>query len=109
MAEQAVADMKAEMVALVGDLENRCKANWEQWSGQAVIWGKKVKDVENAVKDLEEKVKSGERVGSKSNFNYKDAKDVKPGAWDDMTPFTDLSMEVRTWARTFHDDFRVSQ
>ena len=48
---------------------------------------------------------AAERATPKTAFNYKDAKEAKPSSWDPSIPFSDLSMELRNWARTFHKDF----
>ena len=104
------------------------------WNAQGEIWGKKLKDMENLVKDVEENLKAkgaredrtddkikvieeevkklAEKIAeeqggkAKSAFNHKGANQVKPSAWDDTVPFMDLTVEIRTWAKTLHKEFR---
>ena len=69
--------------------------------------GKKIDDINKLMKDLEEQVKKSDdgQGGSRSKFNHKGARDLRPGHWDDKLMFSDLSMDIRTWARTLHEDF----
>ena len=100
--EAAMKQLKVDMETSATATYNKCEKGWQD---QAMIHGKKLDDIDKLVKGLEEQLRNGDRAGARSRFNHKDAKDVKPGPWDDKTMFADLAMEMRIWARTFHGDF----
>ena len=84
--EQAMAQMKDELVQMVKVLETRSETKWE-------IWDKKIVEIEEKFEKI---IKGDKDAGaSKSPFKHKDAKDVKPGMWDEKMLFADLNMGVR--------------
>ena len=62
---------------------------------------KKMSDMEAMIK------KNGEGQSERSDgkWQHKDAKDIKPGNWDESMAFMDLMIEVRTWTGTLHEDY----
>ena len=104
-------DKSQEQVKILGkkidDIDKIAKNAEEQIKKYSGI-GKKMEEVEKAVKELEKEIKKNSdegHGGTKSRFNGREAKDVRPGTWDDKVMFSDLQVEVRIWARTLHDDF----
>ena len=63
---------------------------------------KKMEDIEKMVNKLEASKDDRRQEGK---FSHKDARDVKPGPWDNSNSFMDLMVELKTWAGTFHEDY----
>ena len=67
-----------------------------------MILGKRVDDVDAAMKRMEA---TRDDKNEDAGFRHKDAKDVKPGHWEESGSFLDLMLELRTWASAFHEDY----
>ena len=104
--QQAFVDLRAEMAQSVATSEATTQQRLENVNTFAKVDGK-ISGIELIVKHLETMVQASakDKAAAKSPFNYKDAKDAKPGPWDKTIPFVDLSMELRNWARNLHDDY----
>ena len=66
-----------------------------QWQGQAMALGRKVEDIEYAMKKLED-VRTEMRKQGK--LQHKDARDVKPGVWGEPMQFSDQDIP---WGQSF--------
>ena len=98
--------LKLDMQQMIASMEEKYRVEIEKDGGQKETMMKKVDYIESLVKNLETQAKNNDgEGGGKGKFKYRDAKDVRPGIWDGNTLFADLSMELRTWARTLHEDF----
>ena len=85
-------------------LEERCDTSTrtgQQLTQTTAELSQKMMEVDallNYMKVEVEKKKEKEQ----GKFQFKDAQNAKPGAWDEVTPFMDYMMEVKTWADALH-------
>ena len=91
----AMAQMREEIQKVITNLDAKHDGNKEAME-------RKIPDLEEMMKNISRRDK--EESIEKTLFKYKDASEVKPNAWD-ASPFTDMAMELRTWAKTLHEDF----
>ena len=99
---QQVANQLAAIKARMDEAEKNAQeaGKVQGLSDQVVQLDRKV----NAAEEYLKNIKDDPRADNSKQFRHKDAKDSKPGSWEESMCFLDLDMEIKTWARSFHDD-----
>ena len=85
--QEAIDKSHDELKYIIKELSEKCE---------------KIDVLEKAFQKFEE---TGGHRKEADRFQHKDAKDVKPGTWDEIIPFLDMMMEMKTWSAALHEDY----